>query len=260
MECVASLHGSMLGQAWLMPSRPHPAPLRVWACRATAAAAAAQRMPAAHRAPAGQLHAQPAPLPLLPFRPMQDQKCITSDAAIFPFGERDNGPNVTADPTMRAWLYQARVGTPTWQHWRRRRKPRSRLPSGSPLISPLTSTLSPTPVPCRAAVLPPGLPSVHSLVVGRPLRLRLLGHAHALLRPVVRWLAAPPRPPLLARQRGRARAHPPPRPALHMVGCGSLFMPRRRCQRVYGVKHPLQYPRELVFTPHKLFARTSNLM
>lgn len=33
-----------------------------------------------------------------------------------------------------------------------------------------------------------------------------------------------------------------------------------RCTRVYGVKNPLQYPRQFEYTPHKLFAATSNLM
>ena len=56
------------------------------------------------------LHFRPFPWPI--HNREQDTNCIPSDAAIFPFGERDNGPNATADPVMRAWLYQARLAAP----------------------------------------------------------------------------------------------------------------------------------------------------
>ncbi|PRW34050.1 lysosomal Pro-X carboxypeptidase [Chlorella sorokiniana] len=101
----------------------------------------------------------------------EDDKCIPSEAAIFPFGSEDNGPNATDDPIMRAWMYQC----------------------------------------CRQGFTV----STHM------------------------WSAYP---------------------SIYGYWAMPVQFFKDWCTRVYGVKNPLQYPRQFTYTPHKLFAGTSNLI
>ncbi|KAI7843438.1 hypothetical protein COHA_002916 [Chlorella ohadii] len=138
----------------------------------------------------------------------EDSKCITSDAAIFPFGSKDNGPNATADPTMRAWLYQA-------SYW-------------CILLTFFSHALGGIRHAQATGIELDTFPwaSAKCCRQGFPVSTHL-------------WSAYP-----------------------SVYGYWAMPAPFfiNWCKRVYGIKQPLQYPRQYEYTPHKLFARTSNLI